>query len=44
MIKTIRIGNYISVQGNFVKKTEGGKMVVRVGDKLFTGTPVGQCA
>ena len=40
MIKTIVIGKYISVQGNFVKNLPGGKMMVRVGDRLFAGTPV----
>jgi hypothetical protein len=40
MIKTISIGKYISVQGNFVRSLPNGKMVVRVGERVFTGTPV----
>ena len=40
MIRTIVIGKYISVQGNFVKNLPGGKMMVRVGDRMFAGRPV----
>ncbi|CUH66420.1 hypothetical protein TL5118_01749 [Thalassovita autumnalis] len=40
MIKTIVIGKYVSVQGCFVKHLPGGKMMVRVGNRLFAGTPV----
>lgn len=40
MIKTISIGKYISVQGNFVRTLPNGKMTVRVGERMFTGTPV----
>ena len=40
MIRTIVIGKYISVQGNFVKNLPDGKMMVRVGDRMFAGRPV----
>ena len=40
MIKTILIGTCISVQGTFVKSLQNGKIAVRVGQKVFEGTPV----
>ena len=40
MIRTITVGSCISVQGMFIKRLENGKVVVRVGDKTFTGRPV----
>ena len=40
MFKTIMIGRYLSIQGLFVRTTPAGLMVVRVGDKTFTGRPV----
>ncbi|WP_417242109.1 hypothetical protein [Celeribacter sp.] len=40
MIKSITLGNYISVQGLFVRDSTDGKIVVRVGEKTFEGTPV----
>ncbi len=44
MLCTIMMGNYISVQGTFVRNGTGNRIVVRVGDKLFEGTPVAQAA
>ncbi|MFD1913577.1 hypothetical protein [Halodurantibacterium flavum] len=41
MIRTINIGSYISVQGMFLRQLPDGKVAVRVGDKTFVGTPVG---
>ena len=40
MLRTITIGSCISVQGMFIKRLENAKVVVRVGDKTFTGRPV----
>ncbi|MGB4826223.1 MAG: hypothetical protein WBP18_02925 [Paracoccaceae bacterium] len=40
MLRTISIGSCVSVQGLFVGQTEDGKMIVRVGDKTYVGTPV----
>jgi len=39
MIKTITVGSCVSVQGLFVRNLPNGKVVVRVGDKTFSGTP-----
>jgi hypothetical protein len=41
MLKTITIGNYLSVQGIFVKMLKDGFMQVRVGDRIYSGRPVG---
>lgn len=40
MIRTILIGSYISVQGLFERIAPDGHIVVRVGDKTFSGRPV----
>jgi hypothetical protein len=40
MLKTITIGNYLSVQGVFVKMLQDGLMVVRVGANTYAGRPV----
>jgi hypothetical protein len=40
MLRTIMMGTYISVQGFFVKNLPNGRIVVRVGDKVFEGKPV----
>lgn len=40
MIRTISIGNYMSIQGYFVKMLDNGLMVIRDGERLFTGAPV----
>lgn len=39
MLKTIMIGHYLSIQGQFVRTTPTGLMVVRVGDKTYAGRP-----
>lgn len=44
MLCTITMGNYVLVQGTFVRRLENGKVVVRVGKKLFEGTPVAAAA
>lgn len=40
MLRTIMIGRYLSIQGQFVRCTPGGLMVVRVGDRTYAGRPV----
>lgn len=40
MLRTIMIGDYISVQGVLVERHADGRMTVRVGSRLFTGVPV----
>lgn len=40
MLRTITIGNHISVQGMFIGKLDNGKIMVRVGEKTFVGRPV----
>lgn len=44
MLRTIIIGSCVSVQGQFVKDLPNGLIAVRVGDKIFTGQPVGAMA
>jgi hypothetical protein len=41
MIRTITLGAHISVQGAFVRSLPDGKIVVRDGERVFTGRPVG---
>ncbi len=40
MIGTIAIGKYLSVQGLLVRMLDNGRIVVRVGDKVYEGLPV----
>ena len=40
MVKTIRIGSCVSVQGIYVKALENGKIAVQVGERVFQGYPV----
>ncbi|MCL4186137.1 MAG: hypothetical protein KJZ85_00920 [Rhodobacteraceae bacterium] len=40
MIRTIALGDYISVQGIFVGRLPDGRICVRVGNNVFTGPPV----
>ncbi|WP_099045506.1 hypothetical protein [Pseudoponticoccus marisrubri] len=41
MLKTVLLGTCVSVQGFLEKKLPDGRIVVRVGDRMFTGRPVG---
>ena len=41
MIKTIAIGNYVSVQGLFVGTAEDGRLIVKVDDRTYIGRSVG---
>ena len=40
MLRTIQIGTCMSVQGFFVRQLDDGRMVVRVDQKAYVGTPV----
>jgi len=40
MLRTIVVGSCVSVQGTFESQLDNGKIVVRVGDRLFAGKPV----
>lgn len=40
MLKTILIGRHLSIQGQFIRTTPTGLVVVRVGEKIFAGRPV----
>jgi len=40
MLKTILLGSCVYVQGTFVRNLDDGKILVRVGDRLFQGLPV----
>jgi len=40
MVKTITVGNYVSVQGMYVRDLADGLIVVRVGHKEFVGRPI----
>ncbi len=40
MIKTVTMGDYVSVQGAFVRSLPDGRVVVKVGEKTFAGSPV----
>ncbi len=44
MLRTIVVGSCVSVQGTFEEQLENGKIVVRVGDRLFAGRPVAKKA
>ncbi|WP_421702212.1 hypothetical protein [Aliiroseovarius sp.] len=40
MLRTVILGSCVSVQGLFVRELANGKIVVRVGEKLYQGYPV----
>jgi hypothetical protein len=44
MLQTIVLGSCVLVQGIFVRKLTNGRIAVRVGQKIFEGTPVSQAA
>jgi len=41
MLRTIELGSCVQVQGLFVRKGTFGRIVVRVGERLFEGLPIG---
>jgi hypothetical protein len=40
MLRTIILGSCVSVQGTFERQLENGRILVRVGSRLFEGVPV----
>ncbi|WP_293572902.1 hypothetical protein [Phaeobacter sp.] len=40
MIRTIKQGSFILIQGTFVRQHADGRITVRVGDKLYVGAPI----
>ncbi len=40
MLRTIEIGTCVFVQGTYVRQINGGRIEVRVGDKIYSGRPV----
>ena len=44
MLRTIRLGSCVQVQGIFVKLLPDGRVQVRDGDRVFAGQPVGKAA
>lgn len=40
MLRTITLGSCVQVQGTFERQLDNGKILVRVGDRLFEGYPV----
>ena len=42
MLRTIAIGSCVSIQGLLVKTLADGKLVIKVDEKLFVGSPVSQ--
>ena len=44
MIRTITMGTHVSVQGVYVRTLASGKIIVRVGERMFEGFPVAMAA
>ena len=44
MIRTITMGTHVSVQGVYVRTLANGKIIVRVGERMFEGFPVALAA
>ena len=40
MLRTISVGEYLQIQGLFVRTLENGKIVVSVGNRQYEGRPV----
>ncbi len=40
MIRTVTVGDYVSVQGNYVRSLPDGRVVVQVGGKTVAGNPI----
>jgi hypothetical protein len=40
MLRTITLGTCVSVQGLVVGQRSDGQLMVKVGDRVFIGTPV----
>lgn len=44
MLKTITVGSCVMVQGTFERALENGKIQVRVGERVYAGSPVNKKA
>ena len=40
MIRTVTVGDYVSVQGAYVRSLPDGRVVVKVGEKTYAGNPI----
>lgn len=40
MMKTIKLGSCVSIQGYFVRATSGGRILVEADGKTYEGMPV----
>jgi hypothetical protein len=40
MLRTIVLGSCVSVQGTFERQLDNGKILIRVGSRLFEGFPI----
>ncbi len=40
MLRTILLGSCVSVQGTFERQLENGRILVRVGNRVFEGFPI----
>jgi hypothetical protein len=40
MLRTITLGSCVSVQGIFERQLDNGKILVRVGERVFEGFPI----
>jgi hypothetical protein len=40
MLRTIVVGSCVLVQGTFERQLDNGRILVRVGSRLFEGVPV----
>ena len=43
-MRTIMLGSCVSVQGLLVKQLDNGKIVIRVGNRIYEGLPVNRAA
>ncbi len=44
MFRTITVGSCVTIQGQYVRDSDNGRVVIRVGKDLFVGKPVGRAA
>jgi len=44
MLRTVILGSCVSVQGTFIRQLANGRIVVRVGQRIYQGFPVAPVA
>ena len=44
MLRTITLGSCVFVQGTLIRELANGKLLIRVGERLFEGFPVERMA